>query len=125
MTATPLSGCKDNQAREDKPSESILDTLHSSVSDIGKTIDSTTKETRENVQQLASQELEKLYKYEYKVVSFQASLSDQELEAQLAELGKDRWNCFHGETVNGSTRLICSRLPVSVLKLVPYIWKVF
>lgn len=123
--AVILPGCKSDQPTNEKPSPSILETFNSSVSDISKTIDSSTKETRESVQQLATEELEKLYKYEYKVVSLPASLSDQEMEAQLSELGRERWHCFHGETVNGSTRLICSRLPLSVLKFVPYIWKVF
>ena len=125
-----ITGCNGGaqegaQDPRENQAASLLDSINSSVSDLGKTIDTTTKETRKSVHQLATQELEKLYKYDYKVISLPASMSDQEMEAQLAELGRDRWNCFHGETVNESTRLLCSRLPLSVLKFVPYVWKVF
>jgi hypothetical protein len=77
---------------------------------------------RQKVEALAQGEYEKLIKYEYKVLSLPGDLSDAELEQQLSVLGRERWNCFHAETQAGKTRFFCNRLPLTFLRLLPYLF---
>lgn len=64
-----------------------------------------------------SEEVEKLFRYEYLVKDMPLNLSDKEMEENFQSLGRDRWDCFHMEHVTrGSIRIFCKRRPKSYLQ---------
>jgi hypothetical protein len=118
VLAFSLSACQKN----DSDTQSVLNPFNSSVEDITSTLDSTTKETREQIGKYAEEEIKKFLTIEYRVFSLSTKLSDQEIEEQLQKIGKERWNCFHIEIVDDQSRFYCNRLPISALKLFPLLW---
>lgn len=68
------------------------------------------------VKRSASEELEKLFAVEYKVVEYDQTVSHQEFENQLNLLGKERWDCFHVESLDDTIRVWCKRRPRSYLQ---------
>jgi hypothetical protein len=74
------------------------------------------------VQTRTKEEVEKLFRWEYKVSELPSNLSSSELEARLAELGADGWECFnlHELPVN-ITRVTCKRRPKSALSYLKYV----
>lgn len=105
---TLLGGCR--SAGEDV--SKVLEALQQSIS---RNAPDTT-----SIQNMASDEVTKLFAIEYKIIEVTTDLKTTELEAKLNELGKERWECapMHGVGLEeGSPRLLCRRLPVSYLKL--------
>jgi hypothetical protein len=79
---------------------------------------------RKEAQEAAVGELEKLVTFEYKVLELEKTRSSAELEESLAELGKDRWDCFHIDsvTLEKSLRVYCKRAPKTMLKFIPRVF---
>jgi hypothetical protein len=73
-----------------------------------------------DVKKSASEQLEKLFSVEYRIVEFDSDLSRQKLEQQLNILGKDRWDCFNIRSEDMRIRAYCKRLPRGYL---PYLIK--
>ena len=69
--------------------------------------------------QMAEAEVEKLFAFEYKVVSLSQAQSSQQLEAALNQLGKDRWECFQVVQMQDGDSLICKRAPKTYLRYIP------
>ena len=73
----------------------------------------------EKGQSLTTEELEKLFIWEYRVEEVKVQTSSAELQTLLAELGRERWECFavtvHGEQL----RLYLKRHPRSYLRYLP------
>jgi hypothetical protein len=68
------------------------------------------------------EEVEKLFRWEYKVIETPADQSAGALESQLSELGADGWECFHIHTqTSGLVRITCKRKPKSALSYLKYI----
>jgi len=87
------------------------------VSKIGEKIESGSSKIKNH----ASEEIQKLQTIEYKVFSLPNDITTEDLEKNLSELGKERWDCAlsnnHETTV---IRFICKRLPSTYLRLLPY-----
>lgn len=79
-------------------------------------------EGRKEVETTTSAELEKLHKLEYKVIDLAGSDSTEELEKQLAELGKERWDCFYVQPIPDKLRFFCKRNPKTFLKYIPRVF---
>jgi hypothetical protein len=74
------------------------------------------------VQSRTKEEVEKLFRWEYRVIEAPADQSAVELESQLSELGADGWECFHIQTQpSGLARITCKRKPKSALSYLKYI----
>jgi hypothetical protein len=74
------------------------------------------------VQTRTKEEVEKLFRWEYKVTEFPATLPAAELEGKLMELGADGWECFDvREQPLNLTRITCKRRPKSALSYLKYI----
>lgn len=74
------------------------------------------------VQSRTKEEVEKLFRWEYKVIETPADQSAGALESQLSELGADGWECFHIHTqTSGLVRITCKRKPKSALSYLKYI----
>ena len=67
----------------------------------------------------AQGEVEKLFSFEYEVAEFPETLSAEELEIELLNLGKDRWECFQVLHINKNLRAICRRVPKTYLRYIP------
>lgn len=91
----------------------------------------------EVIQERTKEEVEKLFRWEYRVVDVEVSLTADELERRLTELGNEGWECFDiapsGQTSSGqnssgqnssgqTSRATCKRRPrsaINYLKLIP------
>ena len=71
---------------------------------------------------LANEEVEKLMKLEYHVHTLANDLSTEELNEQLAELGRQRWDCFDTQAHETGLMIFCKRRPKSYLR---YLGKLF
>lgn len=67
------------------------------------------------------EEVEKLFRWEYRVVELEASLSAPDFEKRLGELGNEGWECFNISTTVTSTRVTCKRRPRSALEYLKFI----
>jgi hypothetical protein len=74
------------------------------------------------VQTRTKEEVEKLFRWEYKITELPSDLPAVDLEARLAELGADGWECFDlKERPVNLTRVTCKRRPKSALSYLKYI----
>ena len=74
------------------------------------------------LQEKTKDEMEKLFRWEYRVVDLPDTSAAEEFERRLMELGDQGWECFSISPVEGSTRVTCKRRPRSALaylKLIP------
>lgn len=69
--------------------------------------------------ELATKEVEKLFTFEYRVEELNNTLSPEEMQEKLQELGQDRWECFHAEPQAKSLRFFCKRRPKTYLRYIP------
>lgn len=75
----------------------------------------------EVLQERTKEEVEKLFRWEYRVVELEAPLSAPDFEKRLGELGNEGWECFNISTANTSTRVTCKRRPRSALAYLKFI----
>jgi hypothetical protein len=76
----------------------------------------------EVLQDLTKDEMEKLFRWEYRVVDFQGTEPAADSEKRLTELGNEGWECVGFIPSPPATRVICKRRPRSALgylKLIP------
>ena len=78
------------------------------------------QEVTANKEQLASEEIEKLFVYEYKIVSLPFEVHRQEEE--LSRLGMQRWECFHIDVRENEVRAYCKRRPKTYLRYIPRVF---
>lgn len=67
-------------------------------------------------------EMEKLFRWEYRVIDLEGSQAAADFEKRLTELGNDGWECFDITTTANNTRITCKRRPrgaLAYLKLIP------
>ncbi len=93
------------------------------VNEIGNEVQQLTRTVSNYINQAeAPAELKKLQQFEYKVVTFPPEVEATELENSLAELGKERWDCFHVDRIGAkdpALMVMCKRRPDTPLKYVP------
>jgi hypothetical protein len=66
------------------------------------------------------EEVKKLQQFEYKVVALPATLTAEDIQQKLAELGKERWDCFFVDRAQPETlTFYFKRRPDTPLKYVP------
>lgn len=78
--------------------------------------------SKDKVSGLAGDEIEKLHALEYRVEEIPWSSEIDELNQRLAELGRDRWDCFHLERAFDVNRIYCKRRPKSYLRYIPRVF---
>lgn len=99
---------------------------NSEIQRLTKELDQTLQEAHEFFQGatstgtgMATKEVEKLFTFEYRVEEFENSLTSEELQDKLQELGQERWECFHAEPLAKSLRFFCKRRPKTYLRYIP------
>jgi hypothetical protein len=74
------------------------------------------------VQSRTKEEVEKLFRWEYRVVETPQEQGAAELETLLSTLGAEGWECFNIQPQSsGNTRITCKRKPKSALSYLKYI----
>ncbi len=76
----------------------------------------------EVIQERTKEEVEKLFRWEYRVVETERTMTAADFEKRLGELGSEGWECFNISTSAETTRITCKRRPRSALnylKLIP------
>lgn len=111
----PLVGC---DWGKEKHSGELVEDLKKKAQELGSTVTPYT----DKVGSTAREEIAKLFKVEYQLVELDSSLPSDAIERRLAALGEERWDCATMQVQNGNLRLLCKRLPLSYLKLIPYLF---
>lgn len=73
------------------------------------------------VQAKTKEEMDKLFRWEYKVVDLAANQDANEFQGQLSLLGDDGWECFSISPLLDKTRVTCKRRPKSAISYLKYI----
>lgn len=135
-TISSLTGCNDsprhsksettrrslNSSETGDTAPSLLDQLRSKVQMSSKEVPSSLTFKGEELEAKTREEIEKLFRWEYKVVDLSPSGTADELEDNLNKLGADGWECFHLQPTDKNLRATCRRRPksaVAYLKLLP------
>lgn len=119
-----LSGCNSDPVTQEVPPtdasapESLTDTIAAQISKAQQQV----QELASGSKDTATEEVEKLFTFDYRVVEFDKSLPATDLELKLNELGKERWECFHVEPRESVLQFFCSRRPKTYLRYIPRVF---
>lgn len=129
-----LSGCKDstntnNTSKADANRSSSptaqepfsLNSLLNSIEGATSNVQDAVGPHADAVQARTKDEVEKLFRWEYKVVDVGSQLQSAEFESVLASLGAEGWECFSIIPTAETTRVSCKRRPRSALAYLKYI----
>ncbi len=70
----------------------------------------------DEVQNMASEEVDKLMSFEYQVFELPPESSTAVLNGKLNMLGRERWECFDVESDEEQIRIYCKRRPKTYLR---------
>lgn len=70
----------------------------------------------DNVSTMTSEQINKVIRYEYKVLTVPAGASVSEIEASLSTAGQERWDCFSVVPNQSGLTVFCKRLPYALLR---------
>ena len=121
----PLGGCSDEPVPAvptPNKAQQLNEHINQSLSDVLTKATDTFNSLSPKAEQLsdaALNEVKKLSVIEYKVVDLPIEAPSEALEATLAKLGSERWECFAAVPGDTGTRLICHRRPETYLQYVP------
>lgn len=113
-----LSGCERSvdESQFDKITRSVQDSISSATKKISELTPSSNE-----LSSLTTEEIEKLFNFEYKVIELESTLPNSEIEGKLSQLGIDRWECFHVEKNGAFLRIFCKRRPKTFLRYIQHI----
>ncbi len=98
-----------------------LDSLSDGLNKIGDKVEPYTERVKK-VPEMAEEEYEKLFRFEYQVVELSLESNATKLQETLAELGKERWECFHVQPKDEKLLVFCKKRPVSYLRYLGHLW---
>jgi hypothetical protein len=124
-----ITGCNDsaNSPKTASPSpsttagassltvSSLLETLSQRVQGASGGMQQALGPQGEVIQERTKEEVEKLFRWEYRVVETEVGIAAGEMEKRLSELGNEGWDCFHISNAPERTRITCKRRPRSAL----------
>ncbi len=135
---TTLSACKDSDSGQPEAPEgptkiptqdSIQDSLGAVMENLNEQLDQASSHVQqvvaphaEEIQARTKDEVEKAFRWEYKVQDIPADTSAEAFEAKLTELGDEGWECVSFQPVHDGTRVTCKRKPrgaLAYLKFIP------
>lgn len=93
----------------------VRDTLNQQLADAQKKVSEITKSTST----MTSEEVEKLFTLEYKVVELPQDMPAPEMEQKLSTLGQQRWECRSVVPNGAKLQIFCSRRPETYLRYIP------
>lgn len=112
-----LAGCEQNKTSDklDELGNELNDTLDETKK-LLKEYTNIGKSKSKELETAAQGEVEKLFTFEYHVEVFPAETSAEEINERLSEIGKERWECFHGEVKSDGHHFYCKRRPKTYLR---------
>jgi hypothetical protein len=125
-----LSGCKDSQKNSPPgvagqtvatPDPLSLEGILNRLEGAGSAVHETVRPHTEAVQAKTKEELDKLFRWEYKVVDIPLATDAASLQAQLSALGEENWEVLNMTTTDHVNRIICKRRPTSAIGYLKYI----
>lgn len=123
---TPLDSEQDtNIPDEDVPEEdsfgSVIKTIHENLERATDQVREAVGPHSEDLQTLTKDEVEKLFRWEYRVKELSIALSAEEFQEELAKLGLEGWECVSFLPQGEKTRVTCKRRPRGALAYLKYI----
>lgn len=123
---TPLDSEQDtNIPDEDVPEEdsfgSVIKTIHENLERATDQVREAVGPHSEDLQTLTKDEVEKLFRWEYRVKELPIALSAEEFQEELAALGLAGWECVSFLPQGEKTRVTCKRRPRGALAYLKYI----
>jgi hypothetical protein len=129
-----VSGCKDSQksgalgitgqtpaTAQVTPDAFSLDSILNKLEGAGSEVHEAVRPHTDAVHAKTKEELDKLFRWEYKVVELPLTADGPTLQAQLSALGEENWEVISMMTVDGGNRIICKRRPNSAIGYLKYI----
>ena len=99
----------------------VVDDLTRKISDAGDSLQKYAPDTNE-VSQMTSEEISKLFSFEYLVKDMDDSLSPSQMGMELQRLGLERWECFNTLQIGSKLRFFCKRHPETYLRYIPRVF---
>lgn len=109
-----FSGCdSENSQKFDELTKEVQSGVSKTIKDLGD------YSQNSEIGKLSQEQVENLFRIEYKILEFTDSASQQQIEGVMQMAGNDRWDCFSVEKAFDKTRIYCKRRPTSVLRYFP------
>lgn len=130
LLSVALTGCDSKEASIDKMPSSekiseVVSTLHQSAKDVSSTVQDSVQQiigtNGTAIQNLTTEQLMRLFKWEYRVVDVGTDKPAEEMNATLTELGDQNWECFSILQIGAAVRITCKKRPASALEYLKYI----
>ncbi len=123
---TPLDSEQDtNLSDGDVPDEnsfgSVIKTIHENLERATEQVREAVGPHSEDLQNLTKDEVEKLFRWEYRVKELSIALSAEQFQEELAKLGLEGWECVSFLPQGDKTRVTCKRRPRGALAYLKYI----
>lgn len=103
-----IGGCK--QVQESDDVRALTKQLKDTLGEYTPSTEDTTKE------------VEKLFTYEYQVLSFERDTKPTAIQESMAGAGAERWDCFHVEERDEDLLVFCKRQPKTMLRYIPRVF---
>lgn len=97
--------------------DSLLTTLEGATSEVHEAM----RPHTDAVQAKTKEEVNKLFRWEYKVVELPATSDAATLQARLSALGEENWEVIDMTTKDQISRITCKRRPNSAIGYLKYI----
>ena len=123
---TPLDSEQDTNLPDgDVPEKnsfgSVIKTIHENLERATEQVREAVGPHSEDLQNLTKDEVEKLFRWEYRVKELSIALSAEEFQEELAKLGLAGWECVSFLPQGDKTRVTCKRRPRGALAYLKYI----
>ena len=123
---TPLDSEQDTNLPDgDVPEKnsfgSVIKTIHENLERATEQVREAVGPHSEDIQNRTKDEVEKLFRWEYRVKELSIALSAEEFQEELAKLGLAGWECVSFLPQGDKTRITCKRRPRGALAYLKYI----
>ena len=101
------------------------DSVDHVTSELKRTLEDAKKGVAEltpGLKNVTTEELGKIFSFEYKILDIKDDPLAAEIEATLNVLGRERWECFAVQPVGSGIRLFLRRRPASYLQYIPRVF---
>ncbi len=101
--------------------DTVLDNLNEQLDKASDHVQEAVGPHADQLQSKTKEEVEKLFRWEYKVMDLPANVTAEQMESRLSQVGEDGWECSSIVSVPNAFRVTCKRKPPSALAYLKYI----
>jgi len=129
-----LSGCKDSEknrasstqaetpvAAQPGPGSFSLGSILRGLEGASTDVQDAVRPHADAVQAKTREELDKLFRWEYRVIELPSGVDATTLQSQLSLLGEENWEVIDMSAAGQVTRIVCKRRPDSAIGYLKYI----